>query len=320
MKIGTLTLKNAIFLAPLAGVSDHAFRVLCAQAGAGLVYTEMVSAKAIAYNNQKTMGLLKRSPEIETVGVQLFGRDPELMAESARKINQEGIALFDINLGCPVPKVVKNGEGSALLKEPKLVGRIIESMVKAVKQPVTIKIRAGFYQDDKNAVEIGKIAEASGATAIGIHGRTREDYYNGQADWKIIRQLKEAVKIPVLGNGDIYSALDAQRMLEETGCDGVLIGRGARGNPWIFSEILTYFETGVLPKRPTTEAIIQMIKKHMILLQEDKGVHIAVREIRKHIGWYTKGLPHATILRGKINQIQAIDQVEAILRETLGMN
>lgn len=317
MNIGKLKLKNNIFLAPLAGISDLPFRLLCSEKGAGLVYTEMVSAKAIAYNNEKTLGLLKRSPEIETVGVQLFGRDPKMISESAKRIDAEDIALFDINMGCPVPKIVKNGEGSALMKEPMLIGKIIESMVKAVDKPVTIKIRTGFDPEHINAIEIGKIAEASGASAIGIHGRTREQYYGGKADWDTIKKLKEAISIPIIGNGDVFSAIDAKHMLEITKCDGIMIGRGARGNPWIFSEILTFLETGIIPERPSVEEIIHMILLHTKLLVKEKGEYIGVREMRKHIGWYTKGLKNSSLLRGRINHFEKADEMESLLREIL---
>lgn len=317
MTIGQLTLANNVFLAPLAGVSDRPFRVLCAKEGAGLVYTEMVSAKAITYNNKKTHQLLAMSPEVETVGVQLFGNDPAIIAEAAKRIDHENIALFDVNMGCPVPKVVNNGEGSALMKTPEKIGAIVEALVKAVDKPVTIKIRKGFDESSLNAVEVGRIAEASGAAAIGIHGRTREQYYSGQADWDCIRALKEAVSIPVLGNGDIFCAEDAKAMLDTTGCDAVMVARGAQGNPWIFSEILTYLETGIVPPRPSTEAIYEMIMAHKKALIEEKGAYIAIRELRKHVSWYTKGLKHATALRGEINQIDNMSDFDEALKRIL---
>ncbi len=317
MVIGNITTKNNIFLAPLAGVSDRPFRLLCAEQGAGMVYTEMVSAKAIAYNNEKTNKLLTISPEKETVGVQLFGSDPEIMAESAKKINCEGITLFDINMGCPVHKIVNNGEGSALMKTPELIGRIVESMVKAVDKPVTVKIRSGFDVDHVNAVEVAKIAEGAGAAAIGIHGRTREQFYSGEADWSIIQAVKEAVNIPVIGNGDIFTAEDAKNMLDSTGCDGVLVARGARGNPWIFREILGYLETGVLIDRPTTDEILEMILRHRTSLVEEKGEYIALRELRKHVSWYTKGLNNATILRNELNRLEDMEAFEPMLRRIL---
>lgn len=317
MKIGNVELKNNIFLAPLAGVSDRPFRVLCAEQGAGLVYTEMVSAKAISYNSKKTLDLLRISPDIETVGVQLFGRDPKIIAESAKRIDNDNIALFDVNMGCPVPKVVNNGEGSALMMEPELIGEIIEALVLAVDKPITIKIRKGFTKDKVNAVEIGKIAEASGAAAIGIHGRTRDEYYSGKADWQIIKDLKEAVSIPVIGNGDVFSAYDAKRLLDETACDGIMVARGAQGNPWIFREILSYIETGIIPDRPTTKEVIEMIMRHKDALTSDKGGYVALREMRKHVSWYTKGLKNSTILRGKVNQAETFLEFENLIRSIL---
>lgn len=317
MKIGNIQTKNNIFLAPLAGVSDRPFRVLCAEQGAGLVYTEMVSAKAISYNNKKTSALLKISPDKETAGVQLFGSDPEIMAASASKIENDAITLFDINMGCPVPKVVNNGEGSALMKDPDLIGSIVEAMVKAVHKPVTVKIRSGFDSDSINAVEVAKVAEQAGAAAIGVHGRTRDQYYSGKADWQIIRQVKEAVNIPVLGNGDIFTAQDAKRMFDETGCDGVLVARGAQGNPWIFNEIVTYMATGQVPSRPEPEELVAMILRHKEALIEEKGSFVAMREMRKHTSWYTKGLKNATDIRREINGIEDSETFDALIRGIL---
>ena len=317
MKIDRLNLDNNIFLAPLAGVSDRPFRVLCYEQGAGLVYTEMISAKAIAYDNQKTKEMLVTSEGTETLGVQLFGKEPEIMADSAQKIDHPGIALFDINIGCPVPKVVNNGEGSALMKDPKLIGDIVGAMVKRLSKPVTVKIRKGFDANHLNAVLVAKIAEASGAAAITVHGRTREQYYSGHADWEIIRAVKEAVDIPVIGNGDIFNAMDAKRMLEQTGCDGVMVARGAQGNPWIFREINQYLKTGQIPERPDTERIIEMMIRHKNAMVEDKGDYIALREMRKHVAWYTKGLKHGTRLRQVMNQIVDIHEFDRKVHEIL---
>ena len=318
MKIGNITTKNNIFLAPLAGVSDRPFRLLCAEQGAGLVYTEMVSAKAIVMGNKKTENLLAISPELETAGVQLFGSDPRIMAESAAIIDNETITLFDVNMGCPVPKIVNNGEGSALMKDPELVGRIVEAMVKVVNKPVTVKIRSGFDEDHINAVEVAKIAQEAGAAAVGVHGRTREQYYTGKADWSVIKAVKEVLSIPVLGNGDIFTARDAKAMFDTTGCDGVLVARGAQGNPWIFREINHYMATGQLLERPGSEEVIEMILRHRDGLIEEKGTYIALRELRKHVSWYTKGMKNATILRKQINQLEDMDAFEDMVRELLG--
>lgn len=317
MVIGNIKTKNNVFLAPLAGVSDRPFRLLCAEQGAGLVYTEMVSAKAIAYNNEKTIKLLAISPDQERVAVQLFGSEPEILAESARKIDRDGITLFDVNMGCPVPKIVNNGEGSALMKTPELIGAIIEAMVKAVDKPITIKIRSGFDEDHVNAVEVARIAQASGAAAIGVHGRTRQQYYSGKADWSVIKAVKEAVNIPVIGNGDIFTAQDAKNMLDTTGCDGVMVARGAQGNPWIFREILHYLATGDLLERPSIDEIIAMVLRHRDALVDEKGAYIALRELRKHVSWYTKGLKNATLLRKELNQLEDMAAFEPTMRGLL---
>lgn len=317
MVIGNIKTKNNVFLAPLAGVSDRPFRLLCAEQGAGLVYTEMVSAKAIAYNNEKTIKLLAISPDQERVAVQLFGSEPEILAESARKIDRDGITLFDVNMGCPVPKIVNNGEGSALMKTPELIGAIIEAMVKAVDKPITIKIRSGFDEDHVNAVEVARIAQASGAAAIGVHGRTRQQYYSGKADWSVIKAVKEAVNIPVIGNGDIFTAQDAKNMLDTTGCDGVMVARGAQGNPWIFREILHYLATGDLLERPSIDEIIAMVLRHRDALVDEKGAYIALRELRKHVSWYTKGLKNATLLRKELNRLEDMAAFEPTMRGLL---
>ena len=272
MKIGNITIENNTALAPMAGVTDLAFRQLCREMGCGLLYTEMVSAKAILYKNKNTFPLLETAPAEHPIAVQIFGSDADIMADMAAKLAEErSFDIIDINMGCPVPKIVNNHEGSALMKNPKLVEQILDKMVKKVNKPVTIKIRKGFDEQSVNAVEIAKIAEACGVSALAVHGRTREEYYSGTADYGIIAAVKRGVSIPVIGNGDIRSAADAKRMYETTGCDGIMIGRAARGNPWIFKEIASYFSHGTVPERPTPEEIKAMILRHAELMVRYKG-------------------------------------------------
>ena len=259
LKIGNVTLENPLILAPMAGVTDLPFRLLCKEQGVGLIGMEMVSAKAIYYKNKNTESLLEIDPKETPVSLQLFGSDPKIMSEMAKQIEERPFSILDINMGCPVPKVVNNGEGSALMKNPKLVGEIVSAVAGAIKKPVTIKIRKGFDEEHVNAVEIAKVAEEAGAAAIGIHGRTREQMYSGKADWEIIAKVKEAVKIPVLGNGDVIDAKSAAKMFETTGCDGIMIARAAQGNPWIFREILYEMETGQTRERPTTESYYEVL-------------------------------------------------------------
>ena len=313
LKIGNVELENRYILGPMAGVTDLPFRLLCREQGAGLLCMEMVSAKAIMYNNRNTEQLLTIHPDERPVSLQLFGSDPKIMSEMAKRIEERPFAILDINMGCPVPKVVKNGEGSALMKDPKLVYEIVSSMVKAIEKPVTVKIRKGFDDDHVNAVEIARIIEEAGAAAVAVHGRTREQYYSGKADWDIIRQVKEAVSIPVIGNGDVTSPERAEELVRRAGGDGVMIARGAQGNPWIFSEMITYEETGVVPPRPGKEELKEMMLRHARLQLEYKGEYSGIREMRKHVAWYTKGIPGAARLREKINAVESLGELENLL-------
>ena len=313
MKIGNVELENDIVLAPMAGVTDLPFRLLCKEQGCGLLYSEMVSAKAIMYNNKNTDALLEVHEGENPISIQLFGNDPHIMSEMAKRIEDRPFDIFDINMGCPVPKIVNNGEGSALMKDPLLIGKIVEAMANAVKKPVTIKIRAGFDENNLNAPDIAYIAQESGAACVAIHGRTREQYYSGKANWDIIRQAKEKVSIPVIGNGDIGSIEDVIAIREQTGCDGVMIGRGARGNPWIFSRTTHFFKTGEILPPPTLEDIKKMMLRHIELIIKYKGEYIGVREMRKHVAWYTTGLPHSAKLRDAVNQIEDTDSLTELI-------
>ena len=313
LTIGNVTLENNLILAPMAGVTDLPFRLLCKEQGAGLLCTEMISAKAIHFKNKNTKSLMRILPEERPVSLQLFGSEPDLMAEIASQIEDEPFDILDINMGCPVPKVVNNQEGSALMKNPKLVGEIVSKMASAIKKPLTVKIRKGFTEGSVNAVEIAKIIEASGAAAIAVHGRTREQYYAGKADWDIIRQVKEAVSIPVIGNGDVNSPESAKRLIEETGCDGIMIGRAARGNPWIFGRINRFLETGVKEEEPGVQEVKEMILKHARLQIEYKGEYTGMREMRKHVAWYTAGMPHSASVRRQVNEVETYEQLEKLV-------
>lgn len=317
MKIGNVELDNPYILAPMAGVTDLPFRLLCKEQGAGLLCMEMVSAKALQYKNKNTKALLAIHPREYPVSLQLFGSDPEIISEQARRIEELPFQILDINMGCPVPKVVRNGEGSALMKNPKLVYEIVSQTVKAIEKPVTVKIRKGFDDTCINAVEIAKVIEEAGASAVAVHGRTREQYYSGKADWDIIRQVKEAVSIPVIGNGDVTSGACAIAIRKETGCDGVMIGRGAQGNPWIFHELVEYERTGVLPTRPTKQEIKQTMLRHARLQIEFKGDYLGIREMRKHVAWYTKGMEGSAKLRDDINRVESYEELEELLNQRI---
>ena len=317
MKIGNVEIENSLALGPMAGVTDLPFRLLCKEQGCGILYSEMVSAKAILYKNKNTDVLLNIDKREHPVGIQLFGSDPDIMAEIGSRVAEGDCDFIDINMGCPVPKIVNNHEGSYLLTQPKLVEEILTKMVKAINKPVTVKIRKGFKDGESQAVEIAKIAESCGVAAVAVHGRTREQYYSGKADWDIIKAVKEAVKIPVIGNGDIFSPQDAKAMKEYTGCDGLMVGRAARGNPWIFKEINEYLKTGIVPEKPSAEEVKNMILKHASMLIEYKGEYTAVREMRKHIAWYTQGLPHSAELRRRCNEIVSWESLKEVIESRL---
>lgn len=305
--------RDKLILAPMAGVCDQPFRLLCREQGCDILYSEMVSAKAIYYNNRNTIPLLSMDEREKPFGLQLFGSEPELMAEMAKRIQDNGYSFIDVNMGCPVPKIVNNGEGSALMKNPLLIGKIVESMSKAISIPLTIKIRSGWDDDHINAPEIAHIAEECGAAAVAVHGRTRQQYYQGEADWNVIAQVKQACSIPVIGNGDIRTPQDIVRMREQTGCDAFMIGRTARGNPWIFRDMKYYMEHGCLPERPDAHAVKSMILRHARLMTEFKGEFTGVHEMRKHVAWYSAGLYDSAKLRKLVNEVESYEELSALM-------
>lgn len=309
MKIGNIEINSNAFLSPMAGVTDLPFRLICKEKGCGMLYTEMINAKALCYDDENTKKMLKIKLEEHPVAVQIFGSDPEFMGKAASIMNEYNNEILDINMGCPAPKVIKNGDGSALMKNPKLAEQVLSAVVKNSIKPVTLKIRKGWDDQSVNAVEIAKIAEACGISAIAIHGRTREQFYSGTADWDIIRQIKETINIPVIGNGDVFEVQDAKRLLETTNCDAILIGRGSQGNPWIFKRVDHYIRTGEILPEPTFEEKVNTAKKHMSLAIEEHGEYIAVREMRKHLGWYLKGLKGSAKVRDEINKIENYEDV-----------
>lgn len=311
--IGGVRVGGPLVLGPMAGVTDLPFRLLCREQGADLIYTEMVSAKGILYNNKNTGALLETRQEERPVALQLFGGEPRIMAEAAKRIEERPFDILDINMGCPVPKVVNNGEGSALMKEPKRIREIVSAVSRAIGKPVTVKIRKGFDDAHVNAVEAARYAEDGGAAAVAVHGRTRGQYYSGQADWDIIRQVKEAVRIPVIGNGDVKTPEDVRRMQRETGCDAVMIARGAQGNPWLFAQAKAYLESGAALPRPDVPEVIGMILRHAQAEIDYKGEYTAIREMRRHVAWYTVGYPHSAKLRQAVNTIETMDDLRALL-------
>ena len=315
MNIGNINFDNNIFLAPMAGITDIPFRILCKENGCGLVYTEMVSAKGLYYDDIKTKALLETNEKERPVAAQIFGSDPEIMAQITKKLDNACLDIIDINMGCPTPKITKNGSGVALMLDPSLAGKIIKTVSKSLEKPVTVKIRKGWDVDSINAVEIAKIAEENGAKAIAVHGRTRDQFYSGRADWNIIRDVKQSVTIPVIGNGDVFGPEDAKKMLIDTGCDAVMIGRGARGNPWIFKKIIEYIKNKKIPPETTNEEKFLMINKHLDMLVEYKGEYMGLREMRKHIAWYLKGMRGSAQIRDRVFKIQNRKEVLGLLEE-----
>lgn len=320
IKIGNITVDGNLALGPMAGVTDLPFRVLCKEQGADLIYTEMVSAKGIYYKNKNTDALLEIAERERPVALQLFGSDPEIMGNMAAQIEHRNFDILDVNMGCPVPKVVNNGEGSAMLKTPELAGKVIESIANSISKPVSVKFRIGFEEIDEKIIDFAKRMEASGASLIAVHGRTRAQYYSGKANWDVIRQIKKAVSIPVLGNGDVFTPQDAKAMLEQTECDGVMLARGVRGNPWLFQQVKVYLEKGELIPKPGCEELVQMVLRHGKMQADWKGEYMGIREMRKHVAWYTTGYKNSAKLRSKVNEIDTYQDLEQVMYAFLEMN
>ncbi len=315
MKIGNVEIENNIFLAPMAGVTDVTFRAICKEFGAGLTYSEMVSAKGLYYKDKKTASLMKKADNETPYAIQIFGSEPEIMAEIAPQVAEFGADIIDINMGCPTPKIVNNGDGSALMKNPELAGRVVRAVSDAVKQPVTVKIRAGW--DSVSAVEFAKVLEANGASAIAVHGRTREQFYRGVADWGIIAAVKKNVKVPVIGNGDIFTAADAERMFKETGCDAVMIGRGCQGNPFIFKEISELLQRGEVTYQPGVRERLELALEHTHRLVADKGEFRGIKEARKHIAWYIKGMQGSAAMKNIVFKADTLAEIDELFSDSL---
>lgn len=313
-QIGNITIPNQTVLGPMAGVTDLPLRLLCKEQGAGLTVMEMISAKAVTFHNRKTREIAMTVPEEGPVALQIFGHEPDVMGACVDQINDWQYDILDINMGCPVPKVVNNGEGSALMKSPELIERIVDSCVQHSRKPVTVKMRIGYTQDQLNVVECARAAEAGGASMIAVHGRTRSQMYSGQADWSKIAEVVQAVKVPVVGNGDVRCGADARRLMDETGCTAVMIARAAEGNPWVFREINHYLDTGVSVERPGRGEVAQMIRRHAALMQQYKEPHVAIMEMRKHVAWYVAGFPGASALRKQVNTVTSFEELEDLLR------
>lgn len=313
MKIGDLRINNPLFLAPMAGITDLAFRMLCREQGCGVVYTEMVSAKGLFYGSERTEELMEINPNEHPIGIQIFGSDPLIMAQMVEKISNTDADLIDINMGCPAPKIVKNGEGSALMRNPQLVKKIVSEVSRASSKPITVKIRKGWDDKSVNAVDIALIAEEAGAAAITVHGRTREQFYTGVADWDIIREVKSRLSIPVIGNGDIFTPQAAFDMTKQTNCDGIMIARGAQGNPWLFRDIISYMDKGEIPIQPEPNEKIETALRHLKIIVGQKGERLGVCEMRKHIAWYLKGLKDSSRIKRLINTLTTAAEVEAVL-------